>query len=67
MTTRLHYYGSTFELSADVEDDVHRAVVKANFDHVARYGAATFWFDLAGGERLSLRLANDTALGVVTS
>ena len=67
MTTYLHFYGSAFELSAETDDDVHRAIVQSNFDHVAKNGPATFWFDLADGGHLSLRLASDTPLAITTS
>lgn len=67
MTTHLHYYGSTFELSADVHDDIHREIVQSNFNHVAEHGPATFWFDLADGGHLSLRLHSDTPLAITTS
>ena len=66
MTTKIYYYGSAFELTSEKDDELHRTVIQSYFDHVAKRGPATFWFDLAGGGHLSLHLAEDTPLAITT-
>lgn len=66
MTTKIHYYGSAFELTAEHDDATHRAIIQANFDHVKTNGPATFWFDLSNGGHVSLRLTADTPLAIMT-
>lgn len=66
MTTKIYYYGSTFELTPKVDDDTHREIIQSYFDHVEKQGPATFWFDLADGGHLSLHIATDTPLAITT-
>lgn len=66
MVTRIHYYGSVFELDHRTDDDGHRRIIQANLDHAAEHGPATFWFDLAEGGHVSLKFGPDTHFGVQT-
>lgn len=68
MTTTLYFYGSAFELSATHDDDTWRAIIQDRFDLAKKDGVTiAAWFDLARGGHVTLPLAQDTPLAIVTS
>lgn len=67
MTTKLHFYGSVFELAATHDDGAWRAIVQDRFEIAEREGTTiAAWFDLASGGHVTIPIAADTPLAVET-
>lgn len=67
MTTKLHFYGSVFELAATHDDEVWRTIVQDRFDLAKKDGVTVAaWFDLASGGHVTIPISASTPLAVET-
>lgn len=67
MTTKLHFYGSVFELAGTHDDEVWRTIVQDRFDLAQKEGTTLHvWFDLASGGHVTIPISRDSPLAVET-